>query len=284
MPFPPAIPLGGLPGLRFLERTYDQQFEIYNRSPEVAREIDYFEENAGNITSVDDLMSDRRILAVVLGAFGLDEDINKGAFIRKVIEEGTILPDAFANRLVESRYREMSAAIGFGNVSDEFLEKTNRDAILAAYQERQFELAVGDVDFDMRLALNFRREVEDLATSNPTSDTVFLRLLGSEPLRLVTEAALNLPREFGQADLDDQLTVVKRRFEQIFDVETPEDLMADGKIDEIVDRFMIVSQAQSGVIGPGVRGATALTLLQSGTQSFGFGTGAQNNLFASNFV
>ena len=100
MPFPPAIPLSGLAGFRFIERTYDRQFITFNKSPDFQREVEYFRENAGNITTVDQLMGDRRILAVVLGAFGLGDDIDKGAFIRKVIEEGTFEGDAFANRLV----------------------------------------------------------------------------------------------------------------------------------------------------------------------------------------
>ena len=42
--------------------------------------------------SAADLVADRRLLKVALGAFGLEGEIDKKAFIRKVLEEGTDRP------------------------------------------------------------------------------------------------------------------------------------------------------------------------------------------------
>ena len=178
MPFSPALPLTGLAGLRFLEKTMDRQVELFNRSPDVQREIDYFLEKAGNFTSVEQLVTDRRALAVVLGAFGLDEDIGKTAFIRKVIEEGTFDSRSFANRLVDPAYREMSAALGFGDVGGLLVFENTRQSIVEQYRERQFELAVGDIDLDMRLALNFKREIEGIASRDVNAKTGWLLMLG----------------------------------------------------------------------------------------------------------
>ncbi|MEM6621257.1 MAG: DUF1217 domain-containing protein [Pseudomonadota bacterium] len=280
MPLPPAIPLTGIGGLRFLDRTYDRQFEIFNRSPDIAREIEYFEQNAGSITSVDDLMADRRILNVVLGAFGLDEDVGKNAFIRKVVEEGTIDPEAFANRLVDPRYREMSEFLALGDLGNAFERPSEITELVDRYKERQFELSVGDVDFDLRLALNFRREAEATVNRISDPDSAWLGLLGSRPLRSVLEGALNLPTEFGTADLDQQVEEVKRRMDNLFDVTSPTDLLESEVLDQVVDRFLANSQITNGVLGPSVRGATALSLLQFG----GVGTIGGSNLFASNFI
>jgi hypothetical protein len=280
MPIAPALPFGGLTGLRFLDRTYDQQFATFNRSPDVQRELTYFLETAGEITTVDQLMGDRRILSVVLGAFGLDEDIDKGAFIRKVIEEGTIENDAFANRLIEPAYREMSAFLGFGDIGGTLIFESTRLNLVDRYGERQFELAVGEQDLDLRLAMNFRREAAEIAAGATTDRTKWFQLLATPPVRSVVEGALLLPQEFGLIDIDQQVEEVASRMEQFFDITSPDQLLEDGNIDKMIDRFLLNSQVINGVTSSDVRGATALSLLQSSSLG-AFGT---SNLFASNFI
>ena len=277
MPFPPAIPFGGLAGFRFVERTYDRQFTTFNKSPDFQREIQYFLDNAGDINSVDKLMGDRRVLSVVLGAFGLDEDIDKGAFIRKVIEEGTLKDDAFANRLVEPAYREMAAFLGFGDVGGTLVFESTRLNLIDRYGERQFELAVGEVDFDMRLALNFKREAAKIVGETGDERTAWLRLLGSTPTRRVLESALNLPDQFALIDIDQQVDEIIRRADAQLDVSSPADLGDDQIMSQMVDRFLLNQQVRQGVISSSTRGSTALTLLQSS----GLGAAAQQNLFAS---
>ncbi|MFK7945597.1 MAG: DUF1217 domain-containing protein, partial [Paracoccaceae bacterium] len=227
MPIAPAIPLGGVAGLRLLDRTFDNQFQSFFRSPDVAREVAHFAENAGNITSIDDLMSDRRSLAVVLGAFGLDDDINKGAFVRKVIEEGTLDREAFANRLIEPGYAQMAEALGFGNFNGEgtLILENVRNNILQRYQERRFELAVGEVNLDLRLAMNFRREAASIAQETSDPRNAWLRLLGSTPLRTVMEGALNLPSQLAAIDLDQQVDEIIRRADSFLDISDPSELL-----------------------------------------------------------
>lgn len=280
MPFSPAIPLTGLSGFRFLEQTQDRQRALFDQSPDLQREIDYFLEVAPEITSASELVGDRRALAVVLGAFGLDEDINKGAFIRKVLEEGTLDRRAFANRLVEPAYREMSAFLGFGDTGGLLVFENTRLNLVDRYRERQFELAVGEVDLDMRLALNFKREAAQIAASSPSGTTGWLRMLGSPPLRQVVESALVLPSEFALIDLDQQVAEIADRAERIFGIADPTDLQDSSIVDTMVDRFLIRQQALNGAVSSTTRGSVALSLLNAGS----LGTGAQTNLFASNFL
>lgn len=277
MPIQPAIPFGGLAGLRFLDQTIDRQTATFNSSVDVQREVDYFLENASNVTSVEQLVGDRRLLGVVLGAFGLDEDIDKGAFIRKVIEEGSQERTAFANRLVEPAYREMAEFLGFGDFGGTLVFENTRLNIVDRYLERQFELSVGDIDLNLRLALNFRREAAEVAASNQDDDTAFLLLLGSQPLRSVIEGALNLPTEFGTIDLDQQVEEIKDRASSFFGTSSPRELFTGDGLSQFVERFMLNQQLREGAISPTTNGANALTLLQSG----GFAGGAQANLFQS---
>ena len=282
MPFAPAIPFGGLSGFRFLERTYERQFETFNESPDLDREVAYFLEAAEKITTVDQLMADRRVLSVVLAAFGLDEDLDKRAFIRKVIEGGTLDGDAFANRLVEPAYREMSEFLAFGDFGGTLIFENTRLNIVDRYRERQFELSVGDVDLNMRLALNFKREATKIATESAGSseNTGWLRLLGSQPLRAVVEGAFFLPSQFALIDIDQQVEEIKARSINLLGSSSPSELLDPEKLDRVVERFLLRQDALNGQSSASTSGTVALSLLQSSN----LGAIGQQNLFASSFI
>lgn len=279
MPFTPAIPVGGLAGLRFIDRTYDAQFEAFNRSPEVDREVEYFLNTAPDITSIDQLMADRRVLSVILGAFGLDEDLDKRAFVRKVIEEGTLENDAFANRLIEPAYREMSEFLGFGDFGGTLVFENTRLNIVDRYRERQFELAIGEVDLDLRLALNFEREAPKIVGRSTSERAAWLGLLGSTPLRQVVDGALNIPSQLAAIDIDQQVDEIADRASRFLDISSPAELLDPDTMSRVIDRFLLFQQVQNGVTSTTTNGAVALSLLQSSS----IGPLSSSNLFASNF-
>ena len=62
--------------------------KLVEESPTVSREVEYYQENIGDVKSVDDLMNDSRLLKVALTAFGLEDMSYAKAFIRKALEEG----------------------------------------------------------------------------------------------------------------------------------------------------------------------------------------------------
>ncbi|MEM6565334.1 MAG: flagellar protein, partial [Pseudomonadota bacterium] len=66
--FTPVIPSTGLVGWRFLQRTYDTQFEAFSQSSQLTRATDYFAQNINGVSTAEDLVSDRRLLEVALGA------------------------------------------------------------------------------------------------------------------------------------------------------------------------------------------------------------------------
>lgn len=280
MPFAPAVPFTGLAGLRFLDRTYQRQFGLFSSSPDIERSVGYFLENGAKVRSLDDLMGDRRLLTVVLGAFGLDDDIDKRAFVRKVLEEGTVNPRAFANRLVEPAYRQMSEVLGFGDVGGYlFLEET-RQRIADDYRARQFELGVGEQDLDLRLAMNFRREAVRIVEAGGTERTMWLKLLGSQPVRSVVEGALGLPASFASLDLDRQIDEISDRAVRHLGRNGPSALTDHRVLDDFVERFLLNSQLANGQVSSTTRGLAALTVLQSAD----IGTRAAASLFTSNFL
>ncbi len=266
--FQPVVPFGGFAGWSFLTRTLDNQKEAYAKSPEVAREVNYFKENISKIQTAEDLMADRTMLKVALEAFGLGEDINNKFFIRKVLEDGTIADDALANKLSDQRYLKLSKAFGFGDfpvpntVLSDFGEK-----ITSAFKERQFETAVGDQNEDFRLALGVSRDLTDIANKDLREDTLWFTVMGNAPLRAVFETVFNLPDAFGTLNLDKQLETFKDRAQSVFGDSGVKQFASADKQGELTRLFLLQSEVQSLNVNAG-GGQTALTLLQSSTTNW----------------
>jgi len=261
MSYEPVIAASGIVGWNVLTRTMAFQRQTFDASPDIVRDTDYFEAKIGSIKTAEDLVSDRRLLRVALGAFGLGDDINNRAFIRQVLDGGTLKDDALANRLTDRRYKELSKAFGFGDfdtpstVLSDFGTK-----ITERFRRQSFEVAVGQQDESLRLALNAERELGDLATRDVTNRTKWLQLMGTPPLREVFETALGMPSSFGQLDLDQQLEIFQDRAEQQLGTS---DLSLYGDADQLsklVQRFLLRAQVEE--IQTASTGSIAISMLE----------------------
>ncbi|WP_208353692.1 DUF1217 domain-containing protein [Pseudaestuariivita rosea] len=263
MSFTPVLPFSGYSGWLFLERTLETQKNSFVQSPTIERNTKHFAENISSITTAEELMADRQMLEVALGAFGLDEDINNSFFIQKILEDGTSADDALARRLADKRYAEFSDAFGFGSATSPKTQQPGfADQMLEKYQAKQFEIAVGEQNEDMRLALNAEREIEALASDRVSNDAKWFKIMGSPPLRTVFETALGLPSSFSQLDLDQQLESLKDKSEQRFGTSEIADFADKTVTDDLVRQFLVMSEINA-TRNSTSSGAIALTLLQA---------------------
>jgi hypothetical protein len=262
MTFQPVIPISGYAGWRFLTRTAATQQENLAKTPAMQRDVDAFRERIGSIATASDLVKDRQLLKVALGAFGLDADLPNKAFVEKVLDSAAGDPKALANRLADKRYRDLSQTFGFGNEGNQLAKRPDIvEKLVRAYETRQFEIAVGDQNEDMRLALTATRELAELSSSSATDRTLWLTVLGQPPLRRVFETALGLPKSFGSIDLDQQVEVFRSKSERAFGSDSIRQFADKDRREELVRSFMVRAEMQSSPAS--VRGSTALTLLQS---------------------
>ncbi len=207
-------------------------------------------------------MADRSLLTVALGAFGLDADINNTAFIRKVLSDGVIGPDALSNKLADERYFEMSKAFAFELGTPSNVLSTFPDEIIGLYNDRQFEAAVGEQSEEMRLALGLERDLTEIAQDSSTESAKWFTVMGNEPLRTVFETALGLPDSFALIDLDQQLEVFQARAEAAFgDSSVAQFATSEGQ-EELIRRFFALGQIDTSFVATSGASA-ALTLLQS---------------------
>jgi len=266
MSFIPVAPFGGYSGWSFLKRTLTAQQTAFNASAEVKRDTAYFQQKIDSVKSADDLVSDRRLLKVALGAFGLDADINNKVFIRKVLADGTLDTGDLGNRLANKQYAALSSAFGFGDFAvpstqiSDFSKK-----IVAAYQDRQFEAALGTQNNDLRLALNTRRELTQLASKSSSDTTKWYTVMGNAPLRQVFEKALGLPASFGALDLDQQLATLRSKTETTFGDNSVGQFADPLRVEGLIRRFLARSEALAS-FSSSSGGAAALQLLQAATR------------------
>ncbi|WP_171211117.1 DUF1217 domain-containing protein [Ruegeria sp. HKCCA5426] len=261
MTFQPVVPVGGIVGWRFLQRSYDAQLESFSASEANERETRYFLENIGKVLTAEDLVSDRRLLQVALGAFGLEGDLNNRFFIQKVLSDGTSAEDALSNRLSDKRYREFSEAFGLGPGEirrtglQSFMEDIAQDNLVS-----RFEVAVGERDETMRISLYAQHALAELAVQESGADTKWFDLMGLPPLRNMMETALGLPSSFAQLDIDKQLVEFKNRLKGLTGSDDLAQFSDKAAINRLTDQFLArsqVAQLQS-TISPS---QTALILL-----------------------
>jgi hypothetical protein len=261
--FTPVIPVGGYGGWRFLNRTLAAQQTAYAATATTTHDEAYFREKIASVKSADQLVSDRRLLGVALGAFGLGGDIANRAFVRKVLEDGTIDPAALGNRLADKRYLALSKAFGFGDFATPNTALSDfPDTILTRLRSQGFEAAVGTQNSGMRLALNAQRELPELARKSQSADSAWYGVMGSSALRKVFQKALGLPDSFAAIDLDQQLTVFRDRSSATFGSGEVAQFSDPAKLESLIRLFLIRSDAAAGSVASSGQSA-ALSLLQS---------------------
>lgn len=245
MSFQPVVPFGGYSGWAFLNRTKEAQLETFRESSDIQRDVAYFKENIGNVKTAEDLVSDRTLRKVVLGAFDLDDDIDNIYFIQKVLSDGILKDDALANKLSDTRYYDMAKALGFDLGTPNTSLSTFPDEIAAKFEEQQFEIAVGDQDANMRLAMSLDRELEKIASKSTTDNGRWYSVMGNTAVRSALETALGLPTALGSLDLDQQLNEFREKTDRYFGGSEVSQFSDPEARQEMLRLFLVRAEIQS---------------------------------------
>lgn len=244
MTFQPILPFSGIAGWAFLKRTLGAQQKAMQAGPVTQRDEAYFRDRIARVTSPGELVDDRRLLRIALESFGLEGDVDARAFVRKILAGGTADPKALANRLADKRYRSFAEAFDFSNPSAPATRRDGfADEILSLHRSRRFEVAVGETDNNLRLALNAERELAALAGAGMGEDAKWFTLMGNQPLREVIEGAFGLPSSFGRLDIDQQLRVLKQQAQRRFGAGTLDQFSDPAKMDKLIRGFLVRREA-----------------------------------------
>ncbi len=274
MVYTPVIPGTGLVGWNFLQSTYDRQFAAFSNSAQIKSDTDYINEKLSSTLTVDEFVDDPRLLRSTLTAFGLEGEEWKKGFIKKVLNEVNDPESTFLTRLNNPAYTRLAEALTpVGGLI--IPSSSTAGDISQQYREKSFQIAVGEVDNNIRLSLNYEAEINELVKADSTDETNIFRILGSVPVRSVLEQALNLPEDVRKLDLEQQAKIFEDRLKSSFRLSVGE-LTEPENITRVIERFSAISQLSQGPAA-NTPGSTALALLT------GVGAVGSQNLFLSGF-
>ena len=277
MPIPPSLIGGGLSGWAFLKETQERQQTTFESSSDIKRSVDGMREKLSEPFTLDDLMGDRQLLAPVLQSFGLESELDKGAFVRRIISDGPDDERGFARRLNNPDFIELSRTFQASSDGLIRLNSSEIETMIQNFEDKAFQTAVGEQEPDLRLALNFEDEISDLAANTASDRSFWFRVIGQAPLMEVFTSAFILPDGFANLDVDKQADYLQRRAEQRLGSNPRELLSTPEGVDKMIKDFMLQRQLANGP-GALTPGASALTLLNSG----GLGSGSLFSLVLSN--
>ena len=272
--YQPVIPLPGNVGWHFLQDTYSRQLESFSNSSEIKNDREYMQKKLSGSITLDDFLADKRLLRITLTSFGLEGEEWKGGFIRKAIEEASDPESTFLTRLNNPKYTKFSET--FAPIEGKIIiTSTELSEMAANFESAAFESAVGDVDENMRLALNFQSQISEVATDGSSDKTILYRLLGDVPMTTLLQSALNLPAEMSSLDLDRQADVLKERMTSVLGINNMAELKSPEIVEKVIERFHVMETISNGASSYSPASA-ALTLLSNG-----IGSQASQNLFLS---
>lgn len=78
-----------------------------------ARDAEYYKENIGKVTSVDEFLDDYRLYSYAMKAYGLEDMTYAKAFMRKVLESDLTDDNSFVNLLTDTKYRTFAQSFSF---------------------------------------------------------------------------------------------------------------------------------------------------------------------------
>ena len=206
----------------------DAHMKMFEAQPTTARDIEKFKEEIVNVRSVDDLMKNRTLLKVTLSAFQLESEIDKTAFIRKMLTEDPTDDKSLVKRMVEPRWTKLTNVLyELNNNADFFQDEKNVSAILGGYKTNEFEKFEGQNADGVREAMYFKR------TAGGVTDVS--QILADKTLMHVMRVGLGLPESFQSLEYEQQ----RDRLAKEIDLE---DFKDPAKIDKMVERFLIMTE------------------------------------------
>lgn len=236
-----------------------------------AEDIEYLRANWDKIDENLDLVLYPELRDIVLSAFDLPKDSFTGEFFTSMIISDPDDPNSFVNLYDDDRWKELVEMMGTyasegGNLSDDdYVEE-----VIDMYENKRFEIAVGEQDQNMRLALNFERLIGDYSEKDN-----WYSILADEPLRTVLDSVFSTPDGFIQLDLEDQVVWYENQSRQMFGDSTPAVFADSENIEEALRRYLAAIDAEStsgvSLTTPGYSAISVLSNAATNAQT-GFGT------------
>ncbi|KAB0679884.1 DUF1217 domain-containing protein [Aureimonas leprariae] len=195
----------------------------------VKAETKAYVEALGTIHSLDDFVSNDKVTAYALKAYGLEKDKLSTDVLKKIISSDLGDKKSYIYAKGYDRYVDFVKAFNFtaegtiqiddAKVQDSALRLKTQNEYLLNTMETQ----AGDQDGEgVRLALYFRRKAADLTSTTS--------ILADKAVLKVVMTALGLPDGFTQLDTTQQVATIEKKL-KVADLKDP------AKLDKFITRF-----------------------------------------------
>ncbi|MDE0809542.1 MAG: DUF1217 domain-containing protein [Alphaproteobacteria bacterium] len=173
---------------------------------DVKRDIDNFKNRVGKLEGVDDLVKDRRVLGVLLSAFGLESEINNPGKIKVIINSDPTDVNSFANRLNDPRFAALAAFVDAPNKDlINLVTARKQQEVIDKFLANEFQKNVGAQNPAVRDAFFFLNKINDVNST--------FGILGDLPLRSIVTSALRLPPQIAQQSVNKQASLIEAKFD-----------------------------------------------------------------------
>lgn len=227
----------------------------------IKAESDYYATAILKINTVDELTADKRVVAYITKAFGLDDKFST-LDLKRILTSDLSDPKSFANSSKTLAYREIAATFNFDTKGQsKRVPETSVQSSGGIYEtqsdylQQTVEADAGADNAGVRLALYFKRKA-------PTITSAY-SLLADKALYEVARTALGIPLAAARADID----VLARTIDKKLNVA---DLKDPKKLDAFIKRFTALYDVENGG-GVSSSNSNALTILTGGSD-IGFST------------
>jgi len=191
--------------------------------PSVQRATDSYLASIENVKSIDDLMSNDKVYNYVMTAFGMEDMAYAKAFIRRVLTEGIDDPNSFANKLTDTRFRDLAETFNFARYGSTAMSfSRTREGVVDRYLNQTLEVQAGESNEGVRLALYFSRKASTVTST--------YGLMGDQALLKVTQVALGLSSSTSALDIERQKEMIDKKLD-VEDLKDPE------KLEKFLTRF-----------------------------------------------
>lgn len=229
--------------LKIVDSTGEKERTMIRDAPQHEREIDYFLENIGSVTTVEELTDDYRLYSFVMKAHDLEDQIFGKAMMEKIMQSNVEEKDALVNRLTDPRFRTLYDSMGFGAEGVGNINTALGDwqqGIVNRYVNTQYQNEKAEENDAVGTILKLRDVVGNI---NSPFD-----ILRDKELTGFFQTVLGLPSSISALDIDRQADMLRGKldFDTLKDPEAVEKLI--GKYAAISDANSRTAAAQSGAV------------------------------------
>jgi len=223
--------------------------ELKTAQTKAKDEAAYFTSTIEKMKSTSDLLADKRMVAIMLTAKGIDPATTKVDYLKKIFASNLDDASSFANTEKDTRFQNLAASFNFdpkGNITTSVgVGGQSRADFLAtnsSYLQQNLEQNAGEDNDGVRLALYFRRMAPGL---NSAYD-----ILADAALTEVFRTTFGFPTSMASMDITRQAAIVNSKIKL-------KDLQDSANLDRFLSRFAAMYDAS----GTNNTASSALTLL-----------------------